>query len=149
MSTTNGGASGNAAGDGRISAPVMTNNVQVSLRVNVDVSGNVDVFTTRKQAPSLQFDQGRRDQQELSRQLEVERIKFGDFGQIRINNDRQVDLVNINLLFQNEVQQQVEGSLKYRGGYVDSHRIEANRQSGLGAGKTAKTAEQSAPNKPQ
>ena len=45
MSTTNAGASGNAAGGGQITAPVKTNNVQVSLRVNVDVSGNVDVFT--------------------------------------------------------------------------------------------------------
>ena len=46
MSTTNDGASGNAAGSGQIPTPVKTNNVQVSLRVNVDVSGNVDVFTT-------------------------------------------------------------------------------------------------------
>jgi hypothetical protein len=53
------------------------------------------------------------------------------------------------LLFQNEVQQQVEGSLKYWGGNVDSHRFEANRRSGLGAGKTAKTGHQSEPNKPQ
>jgi hypothetical protein len=47
------------------------------------------------------------------------------------------------------VQQQVEGSLKYWGGNVDSHRFEANRRSGLGAGKTAKTGHQSEPNKPQ
>jgi len=46
MSTTNAGASGNTAGSGQITSPVKTNNVQVSLRVNVDVSGNVDVFTT-------------------------------------------------------------------------------------------------------
>jgi len=46
MSTTNAGVSGNAAGSGQISTPAKTNSVQVSLRVNVDVSGNVDVFTT-------------------------------------------------------------------------------------------------------
>ena len=45
MSTTNAGASGNAAQSGQISAPVKTNNVAVFLRVNADVSGNVDVFT--------------------------------------------------------------------------------------------------------
>ena len=45
MSTTNAGARDNVAGSGQITAPVKTNNVQVSLRVNVDVSGNVDVFT--------------------------------------------------------------------------------------------------------
>jgi len=45
MSTTDAGASGNAAQSGQISAPVKTNNVAVFLRVNVDVSGNVDIFT--------------------------------------------------------------------------------------------------------
>lgn len=46
MSTINDGASGNAPDAGQLTAPVKTNSVYVSLRVNVDVSGNVDIFTT-------------------------------------------------------------------------------------------------------
>lgn len=40
----------NAAGGGHTPLPVATNSVQVSLRVNVDVSGNVEIFTTTGQA---------------------------------------------------------------------------------------------------
>jgi hypothetical protein len=45
MSTTQNAPSGNTAGSGQIAAAVKTNNVQVSLRVNVEVSGNVEIFT--------------------------------------------------------------------------------------------------------
>jgi hypothetical protein len=126
-----------------------TSKQQVALFPQAKLFINVNVFAAWQQATSLQFDKRCRNQQELGCQLKIERLKLGDLGKILIHNDRQVDLVDVNLLFQNEVQQQVEGSLKYWGGNVDSHRIEANRQSGLGAGKTAKTADQSRPNKPQ
>jgi hypothetical protein len=47
---TIGTPSGNSAGAGQTPVAVKTNNVSVSLRVNVDVSGNVDLFTVAGQA---------------------------------------------------------------------------------------------------
>ena len=81
----------------------------------------VDVFTSGKEPTSLQFDQRGGDQQEFGGHVEIEELHLVDLGQIRVDDESQIHLVDVDLLFQNKVQQQVEGPFENRCAHVDGH----------------------------
>lgn len=81
----------------------------------------VDVFSARQEPAGLQLHQGGGDQKELRRHVEIEEFHLVDFGQICVDDEHQIDLVDVDLLFQDEMQQQVERALEDGGAHIDGH----------------------------
>jgi tryptophanyl-tRNA synthetase len=76
----------------------------------------IDTFSIRQQSTKLQFDQRRSDQQELGRHLQIERFHPLELSQVRIDNGREADLVEVDLIPSDQVKQQIERPLEHRGG---------------------------------
>src|SRR6056297_1715180 len=81
----------------------------------------VDVGGVRQQTPRLQFHQGGGDQQESRGHVEVEFLHPLDLGQVGVDDGRQVDLVDVDLLLEDQLQQHVERAFVDRGCDVVGH----------------------------
>ena len=71
----------------------------------------------------LEVDQGGRDEQELGRDVEVERLHALELLEVGVDDRRQRDLPEVDLLLQDEVQEEVEGPLEGRGGHLVRHSL--------------------------
>ena len=76
-----------------------------------------------QQASKFEFDQRRRDQEELSGDVEVEGLHLIDFVEKGVDDAREADLIQIDLLFGDQVQQKVEGPLIDRGRNCVCHNV--------------------------
>lgn len=94
---------------------------EVALLPESEFLVEIDVLSSGQQTTSLQFHEGGRDQQELGRHVEIERLHGLDLVQIGVDDARQVDLVDVDLLLQDQVQEEVEGALENRSAHVDGH----------------------------
>ena len=81
----------------------------------------VEVVVAGKQPSGLELDEDRRYEKELGGHLEVEFPEATQLGDELVDDRRQLDLVELHLLLQNQVQQQVEGALVDGGGDCDAH----------------------------
>ena len=73
----------------------------------------------------LELDQRGGDQHELGGDVEVELLHALDLLQVAVDDDRQVDLVDVDLLLQDQLQEQVERPLVDRCGHIDRHRAKS------------------------
>ena len=71
---------------------------QVALLPQGELVVEVDVVAPGQQAPGLQLDQRRRDQQELGGDVEVERLQPLDLDEVGVDDPGQGDLVDVDLL---------------------------------------------------
>ena len=94
---------------------------QVALFPQCELLVEVAVGGARQQPPGLQLDQRGGDQQELGGDIEVERLHLLDLDQIGVDDGRQVDLVDVDLLLQDQLQEQIERPFVDRGRHVDAH----------------------------
>ena len=67
-----------------------------------------------KQPAGFELNQCGGDQQELGRDLKVKCLQTLDFGQIGINNGCQLNFVEVDLLFEDELDQKVKRPLVHR-----------------------------------
>ena len=74
----------------------------------------LDVVAAGQQAPRLQLDERRRDEQELGRDVEVDALHALDLGAEHVDDARERDLPEVDLFFQDEVQQEVERAFENR-----------------------------------
>ena len=98
---------------------------QVALFPQRQLVVEIDVVGTGQQAARLELDQGGGDQHELGGDVEVEPLHVLDLLQIAVDDDRQVDLVDVDLLLQDQLQEQVERTLVDRCGDIDRHRAKS------------------------
>jgi len=85
----------------------------------------VHVVLSGQEAPGLEFHERGGDQQELGGDIEIERLHPIEFGEVGIDDVRQIDLVQVDLLSQDQLQEQVERPVVDRGVDVDGHRQES------------------------
>ena len=88
----------------------------------------VGLVAARKQPPALQLDQGRGDDQELGRDLEVEALHRLDLGQEGIDDVSERDLVQVDPLLADQPQQQIERPCEDVGVDLVCHQIEVTGQ---------------------
>ena len=100
---------------------------QVALFPQGELLVEVAVVGAGQQSAGLQLDQRGGDQQELGGDVEVERLHLLELDQVAVDDDRQVDLVDVDLLLQDQLQQQVERPFVDRGRHVDAHRARRSR----------------------
>ena len=74
----------------------------------------IDVFAAGQQPARLQLDERRRDQQELGRDVEIDALHVLDLGAEHVDDARQRDLPEVDLFFQDQVQEEVERALENR-----------------------------------
>ena len=98
---------------------------QVALLPQRQFLVEVDVVAPGKEAPCLQFDQGRGDEQELGGDLQVEVVHQPQLGQVGVDDGAQRHLVDVDLFAQDQVQQQVERALEHGGGDRIGHPVNA------------------------
>src|SRR5690606_33321863 len=89
---------------------------------------DVHVVALRQQAAGLQLDERGRDEQELAGHVEVEALHPLELGEVAVDDGRQLHLVEVDLLGQDEVEQQVEGALEDGGLHLVGHRGDDNHQ---------------------
>ena len=82
----------------------------------------VHVGVDREQAAGLELDQRRRDQQELGGHIEIAALHALELGQVGVDDLRQRDLVEVDLVAQDQVQQQVQGAFEDGRVHGDGHR---------------------------
>lgn len=82
----------------------------------------VDRLRRRQQAARFEFDQRRGDEQELGGHVEVNSTDLFRGDEILVDDRGKVDVPEIDFLLQNQVQQQVKGTLKYRSLHCVAHR---------------------------
>ncbi len=97
---------------------------QVALVPEGQLVVEVEIVVAGQQAPGLQLDEGGGDEEELGGDLEIDRLHAVELGQIGVDDPLQRDLVEIDLLAQDQVQEQVEGTLEHRGLHLVGHRRE-------------------------
>ena len=68
----------------------------------------IDVFAAGQQPAGLQLDERRRDEQELGGDVEVDPFHALDLGAEHVDDVRERDLPEVDLFFQDEVQEEVE-----------------------------------------
>src|SRR5262249_19111150 len=66
----------------------------------------------RQEAAGLEVDERGRDEQELGRYVEVEALHPPELGEILVDDPRQRDLPQVDLLLEDQVEEQVEGALE-------------------------------------
>src|SRR5690606_28335055 len=71
---------------------------QVALLPQGQLLVEVDVVAPRQEAPGLELDQGRGDQQELGRDLEIEVFHQTQLGQVGIHDRAERHLIDVHLL---------------------------------------------------
>src|SRR5690606_34753069 len=98
-------------------------------------------------AAALQLDERGRDEQELAGHVEVEALHPLELGEVAVDDGRQLHLVEVDLLGQDEVEQQVERALEDGGLHLvgqrgdDKHQVTrptrtvAGRGTGAGTGR--------------
>jgi hypothetical protein len=96
---------------------------QVALLEPQQLLVELEVRWSGEQAPRLQLDEGRRDEEELRRDLEVERLHRLELGEVLVDDRRERHLPEIDLLTQDQVQQEVERTLEGRRPDLVPHRI--------------------------
>ena len=102
----------------------------------------VDVVVARQQALGLQLDERGGDEQELGGDVEIEPVHRLELGDVGVDDDRQPQLVEVDLLAEDQVEEEVEGSLEDRrlhlvwhGPRVNHTRVvRVNRLAGRGSG---------------
>ncbi len=98
---------------------------QVALFEAEQLLVEIDVVSARQQAPRLELDQRRRDQQELGRDLEIDALHAVDLRAERVDDPHQRDLPEVDLFFQDQVQKEVEGAFEDRGRDLVAHAEQA------------------------
>jgi hypothetical protein len=94
---------------------------EVPLLPEREVVVQVDVVVPGQHPPGLEFHQRGGDQEEFGRHLEVELLHAGELGQVGVDDRRERDLVELDLLAHDQVQQQVERSLEDLGLHLVGH----------------------------
>ena len=94
---------------------------QVALLEPQQLFVELAVVDTGQQAPRLQLDERRRDQQELGRDVEIEGVHAVELGQVLVDDRRERHLPEVDLLLEDEVQQQIEGAFVDAGVDVQNH----------------------------
>jgi hypothetical protein len=79
----------------------------------IEIEGVVD----GQQAPTLQFDQGGGDQQELRRQLEVTCVDALDLGQVGIDDLEQRHLVQVDFVSKDQMEEKIERAFEHPGSH--------------------------------
>jgi hypothetical protein len=95
---------------------------QVALLPQGQLVVEVDVAVVGQQPAGLELDQGGGDEEELGGQVEVQLLHALELGQVGVDDVGQRDLVEVDLLAQDQVQEQVEGTL------VDRHHRRRGRR---------------------
>src|SRR5688572_25075599 len=94
---------------------------QVALLPQGELVVEVAVVGAREQAARLELDQRGRDEHELGGDVEVEPLHALDLLEVAVDDDRQVDLVDVDLLLQDQLQEQVERPFVDRCRHIDRH----------------------------
>ena len=81
----------------------------------------LDVVAAGQQAPGLQLDERRRDQQELGGDVEIDPLHALDLGAERVDDARERDLPEVDLFLQDEVQEEVERAFEDRRRHLVRH----------------------------
>ena len=71
----------------------------------------VDIASVWQQPAGLQVHEGGSDQQKTGRDVEIEFGQFFQFDEVGINDRRKVDLVDVDLFFEDQLQEQIERPL--------------------------------------
>ena len=87
---------------------------QVALLEPRQLLVEVDVVAAGQQAPRLQLDERRGDEQELGGRLEVEALHALDLRAERVDDARERDLPEVDLFLQDEMEEEVERALEDR-----------------------------------
>src|SRR5439155_26428868 len=87
---------------------------QIAFLESTQLLVELDVVAAREQTPRLKLHERRLDQQELGRGLEIDSLHAFDLGAERVDDARERDLPEVDLLLQDEVQEQVEGAFEDR-----------------------------------
>ena len=101
---------------------------QVTLLPQAELVVEVDLRVVRKQATGLQLDQRCRNQEELGSDPQVEAIHALELDQVGIDDLREVDLVEVNFLAQDEMEQQIKGPVEHGRVHLVRHRRDPRPQ---------------------
>ena len=85
---------------------------EVALLESHQLFVEIDVLAPREEAPRLQLDERRRDEQELGGDVEIDALHVLDLGAEHIDDVRERDLPEVDLFLQDEVQEEVERALE-------------------------------------
>ena len=100
---------------------------QVALLEPQEFLVELEVFEAGQQAASLQLDQRRGDEQELGGDVEIEGVHAVELAEVGVDDLRQRHLPELHLLLEDEVQEEVEGTLEDRRADRVRHRRRAYR----------------------
>ena len=84
----------------------------------------LELVEAREQAAGLELHQRGGDEQELGGDVEVELLEAVELGDVGVDDLAERDLPELHLLLEDEVEEQVEGSLEHRGADRVRHRVE-------------------------
>ena len=87
---------------------------QVALLEAHQLFVEIDVLAAREEAPGLQLDERRRDQQELGRDVEIDPLHVLDLGAEHVDDAREGDLPEVDLFLEDQVQKEVERAFENR-----------------------------------
>ena len=99
---------------------------QVALGPQRQLLVEVEVVVARQEAAGLQLDQRGGDEEELGGDVEAQLLHRLELGQVRVDDLAEADVVELHLLAEDQVEQEVEGSVEHRGGDVVGHRDKVN-----------------------
>ena len=75
----------------------------------------VESLSIRQQSTQLQLDERCGNQQKLGCDVKVERFHLFEFDEVRVDDGRQADLIQIDLVSRDQVEEQIKGPLEHRG----------------------------------
>ena len=110
---------------------------QVPLLPEGQLVVEVDVAVAGEQPLGLQLDQGGGDEEELGGQVQVHLLEPVEVHQVGVDDVGEPDLVEVDLVLEDQVQEQVEGTLEHRSLDVDGHARQGRRGVRGGGGCSA------------
>ena len=113
---------------------------QVALLEAHQLLVEIDVVAAGQQPARLQLDERRRDQQELGGDVEVDALHALDLGAERVDDARERDLPEVDLLLQDQVQEEVERAFEDRGRDLVRHGCQITRAESQACGTASVTS---------
>ena len=94
---------------------------QVALFEPQQLFVELGVLEAGQQASGLQLHEGGGDQQELGGDVEIERLHAVELGEVLVDDPREGDLPEVDLLLEDEVQEEIEGPFVDAGVDLQNH----------------------------